>query len=126
MSVPGLVVALVLLAAMMIMVIPPLFEREKPKNDAAVKQQERLLTDYNRVLTNIRDLDEDRATGKINEADYQAEREMWMQRGIQVLEGLDETAAESDPAADGAVDPVEQAVTAYREKKKNEPTRKRQ
>ena len=122
MSVSGLVIALALLAAVMMMVIPPLFERDKSMNDDDAKQRERLLTYYNRALTNIRDLDEDRATGKINEADYETERELWMQRGIQVLKALDETApAESEVAAD----PAEQAVAAYREKTKNAAAKKR-
>jgi hypothetical protein len=134
MSVPGLLIALVLLVAVTIMVVPPLFEREKPKNDDSAaadadKQRERLLTYYNRVLTNIRDLDEDWATGKINQADYETERELWMQRGIQALKALDEdeatAASAASPAENGvAIDPVEQAVAAYREKAKNAASKK--
>ena len=117
MSVPGLLVALVLLVAIIIMVVPPLFEREKPSEDeSSAKQRERLLAYYNRVLTNIRDLDEDQATGKINPADYETERELWMQRGIQALKALDEAGEAADNPAD---DPVEQAVAAYREKSRN-------
>jgi type II secretory pathway component PulM len=122
MSVPGLLVALVLLVAIIIMIVPPLFEREKPSEDESAAaqaelgaQRERLLAYYNRVLTNIRDLDEDQATGKINPADYETERELWMQRGIQALKALDESA----PADVPTDDPVEKAVAAYRERTRN-------
>src|SRR5262245_618917 len=128
MSVPGLLVALVLLSAIIIMVVPPLFERDKPspEDEASADQsqpgiearRERLLAYYNRVLTNIRDLDEDLATGKINPADHETERELWMQRGIQALKELDSTASQQT-----ADDPIEKAVAAYREKTRNAPAK---
>lgn len=53
------------------------------------RQRERLNVYYARVLRNLHDLDEDFATGKLDEDDYQAEREAWVQRGIAALEAMD-------------------------------------
>ncbi len=121
MSVEGLVVIITLLIVVGLWVGAPLLSR-KPRrvqiNSAA--QRDRLLTHYERLLTNIRDLDEDFATGKIQPADYQQERERWVQNGVQILMALDNLNGAARPAADGAgideaVDAeIEAAVAAYR------------
>jgi hypothetical protein len=90
MSIAGLVIALVLLVGAALYVFLPLLNRQYISEAAFVdRQRERALAYYERVLTNIRDLDDDHATGKISEDEYQVERERWMQRGIQVLKLLD-------------------------------------
>ncbi len=97
------------------------------------KQYERLRVLYERVLSNLRDLDEDHDTGKINDADYAEERELWVQRGIQVLHALDEhegiqngkakkptrpVKADKADKADKTDDAIEAAIAAYRKKLK--------
>ncbi|NDJ60745.1 MAG: hypothetical protein GYB67_06445 [Chloroflexi bacterium] len=134
MSTEGLIFALILTVGCVVMVVLPLFTRRQ--STASVddqlrdKQRERLHMYYDRTLRNIRDLDEDHALGKINEDEYQAERELWMQRGVQVLKALDAldpaTASSAAPAmipatavddaeVDRAIDAgIEAAVRAYR------------
>jgi hypothetical protein len=127
MSIAGLVFGLILLLAAFIWIGSPLLRREKLRPDDNVvlqKQRERLLLIYERVLTNIRDLDEDHTTGKMQTADYESERETWVQRGIQVLKAMANmeeqhpTATIADDAAiDEAIDDeIERAIAAYRAK----------
>lgn len=91
MSLVGLVAAILIFFILLIVTIVPFLFNE---NDAALsfrnKQRERALAYYERVLTNIRDLDDDLATDKINHAEYELEREKWMSRGVELLAMLDE------------------------------------
>lgn len=126
MSIEGLVFSLLIALATVAVIAWP-FLRRAPAvytADEAViqKQRERLLIYYERVLTNLRDLDEDFSTGKMQPEDYHVEREEWMQRGIQVLKALDELdqhhmiVPDADQEAlDHAIDDViERAVAAHR------------
>jgi hypothetical protein len=128
MSIEGLLIAIVLTGISIAWVALPLLrgvsERSRV-NDTLHKRRERLLIYYERVITNIRDLDEDSATGKITDDEYNAEREDWVQRGIQVLKALD-TLDESEPTAMSTVDDahadremdaaIEAAIAARRER----------
>jgi hypothetical protein len=127
MSLPGLFMGLVIVLAVVFFVAGPLFQRQNTTtsdDELVQKQRERLLMVYERVLGNMRDLDEDHTTLKMSDADYTTERELWVQRGIQVLKTLDalnaknmvttSTAAED---IDRAIDKrIEAAVAAYRAK----------
>ncbi|MFO7321612.1 MAG: c-type cytochrome biogenesis protein CcmI [Chloroflexota bacterium] len=126
MSIEGLIGALVLVALTVVWIGAPLLRGQaaRPTPDRAQqKRRERLLAMYEQVITNLRDLDEDFATGKIAEADYQIEREEAVQRGIQVLKALDTLDAQPAPAApyvdDATLDreideAIEAAVAAHR------------
>ena len=127
MSLTGLVMGLVIFVGVLLFVVTPLIGRsgtDTPVDILLEKQRERLLIVYERVLGNIRDLDEDLSTNKMSEADYGAERELWVQRGIQVLKTLDALNAKEmltySPVAediDRAIDKrIEAAVEAYRSK----------
>lgn len=127
MSIAGSVFGLIILLATLIWIGAPLFRRKSTRggDDALLqKQRERLLLIYERVLTNIRDLDEDHTTGKMQTADYDTEREIWVQRGIQVLKALDRLEerhvianAVDDEGIDQAIDnEIEQAIAAFRAK----------
>ena len=124
MSSEGILFALLLLALVVGLTAAPLFTRAPAPVDALLdKQRARLQVYYERVLRNIRDLDEDYALGKIDESAYRTEREHWTERGVQVLKALDtlpqhrmiaDSAAE-DSAVDRAIDAaIEQAVEQYR------------
>lgn len=127
MSIEGLIIALALLILVALWVSAPLLRRGSPRlsDDALMhKQQERLLVYYERVLTNIRDLDEDHATGKMRTADYDVEREQWVQRGIEILKALDSVgvrvvpAPKDEAAVEEAIDDeIEAAIAAYRGKR---------
>ena len=121
MSVPGLLIALVLSLIALALVARPLLRPARPERAAESSrrhQRDRVETYYERALTNIRDLDEDFATGKINESDYEAEREVWVLRGIRLLRVQDQLERDENPDSDDAarIDrAIEAAVAAYRE-----------
>lgn len=126
MSIEGLILSLVIGLVTVVWIVSPFLQRRTQgytADEAALhKQRERLLVYYERVLTNIRDLDEDYSTGKMQAADYETEREEWAQRGLQVLKAMDEldqqhliVPASDEEAIDHAIDDaIEQAVTTYR------------
>lgn len=127
MSSAGLVFGLIILLVALVVIGAPLFRRQVGRvgDDALLqKQRERLLLIYERVLTNIRDLEEDHTTGKMQTVDYETEREIWVQRGIQVLKAMDRldeqhiiTDAVDDEGIDQAIDDeIEQAIAAFRAK----------
>lgn len=122
MSIPGLSIALLMSLIALAIVARPLLgaARTRPSAGSSLRlESERVQLYYERVLTNIRDLDEDFATGKINEDDYRAEREVWAQRGIRLLRAQDQLEREGSPLAAGEdaerIDrAIEEAVAAYR------------
>lgn len=127
MSLPGLFMGLVILIGILLFVLSPLArpaDAGTPVDLLIEKQRERLLMVYERVLGNIRDLDEDLTTNKMSEADYATERELWVQRGIQVLKSLDTlktkqilTTSSVAEDIDRAIDNrIEAAIAAYRAK----------
>ena len=128
MSAGGYVIALIMFLVAALWISGPLFRREPAQKNEDILQQkqvERLAAYYERVLTNIRDLDEDHATGKMQTTAYEAEREEWIQRGIQILKALDGLGAKTFTAgsiADEAQvdealdDEIEAAIAAYRSK----------
>ncbi len=121
MSFEALGLSLALTAAVVVWIAAPLL-RHKPRfaEHADDVLAERLQQHYERVLTSLRDLEEDFALGKLDQAHYQAERERWLAQGVEVLAELDRIGALSEPAQtvgelDAAVDHrIEQAVAAYR------------
>ncbi|MCC6802137.1 MAG: hypothetical protein IT319_04560 [Anaerolineae bacterium] len=130
MSTPGLIFALLIAILVVIWVGSPLLRRETKTDEDPLlkKQRERLLVYYERVLRNIRDLDEDHTLGKIDEDQYARDREDWAQRGVQVLQALDtiadRTLIAATPADDAAVDraiddSIEAAIQRYRQRKQS-------
>jgi hypothetical protein len=95
MSIEGLVGAAIITGILALWMASPFFESSRTEDKrlratSVERQRERLLIYYERVLHTLHDLDEDYALGKLNERDYQTEREGWVQRGIQVLKAIDE------------------------------------
>lgn len=122
MSVAGLLISLVLSLIALVIVARPLLRvsaAEREGDEDRQRRRDGARTYYERVLTNIRDLDEDFATGKIGRDDYEGEREFWAQRGLRLLRALDQrdagdellTTADHDDQIDRA---IEAAVAAYR------------
>ena len=117
MSIAGLLISMLLaVIAVAIVARPFMLSRGGAQGDAGLQQQrEQLRTAYERALTNIRDLDEDCATGKISEDDRQPEREFWVRRGVQLLRDLDEIDRTSNALDADRVDrAIEAAVAARR------------
>ena len=114
MSIEGLIITMTIVAAFILWSIIPLFiesHEEEAISISVERQRERLNVYYERVLRNLHDLDEDFATGKLDEEDYRPEREQWAQRGIQVLKALDELDAQhlvAESSADDAT--IDEAI----------------
>lgn len=119
MSLSGILVGLVLALIVVVIVAAPLLSRraEPPVEGDRVsdRQRERFRLYYERVLRNLRDLDEDQALGKIEPELYERDRAMWVERGVQALKALDtlsqrERLAQT-PDEDAAIDrAIEDAV----------------
>ena len=122
MSIGGLVLALLLALLAAVIVLRPLWRAGHGNNRPSETIDQRrgeLLAAYERVLTNILDLDEDLATGKIRPGDHERERESWLERGIAALRALDgmEAAPVATPneAEAARIDrAIEDAVNAQR------------
>jgi hypothetical protein len=132
MSILGIIVTAVIAVLGVAYLALPVIRRHQALQGLALKNykdREMLLTAYERVLITIRDLDEDYQVGKLDAAQYQAERELWAGRGVEVLEALEKAggakfkgdrrkAAAPAPAvsadADGELDAaLEQAIARY-------------
>lgn len=117
MSVPGLLISLLLALIAIAIAAHPLLGAARNSKEAGLDSKDQLRSVgnyYERVLTNIRDLDEDLATDKISDADHRREREVWVARGIALLRLQDQLEAQQNEAAD--IDAlIEAAVAAYRE-----------
>ena len=88
MSIPGLLLAMLMALLALAVVAYPLL-RGQSASDADSRQDD-IDARYERALLNIRDLDEDHATGKLDAQSYRTEREVWVQRGIELLRMMDE------------------------------------
>ena len=129
MSTAGIIASLVILVAGLVYVFYPMFVRIERLGLLAQTQKGRdeLLARYERVISIIRDLDEDNATGKINADEYQAERALWSQRGVEVLKALEAAGVnisdtkhslsngnDADKDADSTLDDdIEEAISKY-------------
>jgi hypothetical protein len=126
MSIAGLIATFIILTAVLAWVLRPFYAADPLAADSRNpldRQRERLDVYYARVLRNLHDLDEDFATGKLEEAEYNADRELWVQRGVIALKAIDElaenaivdTAHADDAAIDAAIDDrIEAAVRSLR------------
>lgn len=134
MSALGIIGTLIIIAASIAVLLLPILRREKSLKGTALtlhKEREALLTAYERVLTTIRDLDEDFRVGKLAQAEYDRERELWSDRGVEVLQALEKAGGArpkhvvkpaarkaavvaADPDAEKALDEaIEQAIANY-------------
>lgn len=94
-------------------------------NNLEQKKRDELLTSYERVLSTIRDLDEDNSTGKLNHDTYQAERAYWTEQGITLLQQLEpqeeqapvKQAVKHSRVDESLNDAVEKAIADYRKTK---------
>ena len=118
MSIPGLLISLLLALIAIAIVAQPFFSAARGGTGADTDDQgDRVDNYYERVLTNIRDLDEDLATGKISAADHGREREVWVARGLALLRLQDQLGAQQQAAAEATDldEMIEAAVAAYRQ-----------
>ncbi len=96
MSIEGLIGSALVVTLTLLIIVLPLLRRPGTQivDELQIeKARERLNMYYQRVLRNVRDLDEDHDLGKIPGDDYAAERELWLSRGVQALKALDDLEA---------------------------------
>jgi hypothetical protein len=99
-SVPGLLIALIGFAVVALFIAAPLLGRSVQAQEATPDappledREAELRAAYERIKSTLRDLDEDYALGKLDDAAYQAERERWLTEGAHVLAALDEVDAD--------------------------------
>jgi hypothetical protein len=120
MSAAGLVVSLLIAALGAAWILLPVIRDARRRGVAGTRERDELLTLYERVLSAIRDLDEDFLTGKLDQETYQEERAEWSRRGIQTLRRLEEMGITAAAPAAGLnkdstaqEDELEAAVARY-------------
>ncbi|QPC80947.1 hypothetical protein G4Y79_14660 [Phototrophicus methaneseepsis] len=128
MSLEGILfIAAMVLFALVGIALPFIGQRRK-RGTAQLQHIQRtrdeLITSYERVLSTIRDLDEDYQLAKINQGDYQEERTYWSEYGVRLLQMLEsdkpsveilQTPGVKPNEAEAALDhAVEEAIRNYR------------
>ena len=113
MDIGSLLLGLALLVVVVFIAGRPLLEqagqREQPATPA-----EQLINSRERVLVQLRDLDFDDATGKINAEDYAAQRAKLVAEGVAILKQLDALGVTPEEAAATPDDAIEAAVAQRR------------
>ncbi|RMG72930.1 MAG: hypothetical protein D6711_11975 [Chloroflexi bacterium] len=91
MSVMGIIAAIFVFGVGLAWVFSPLFFTRGELGLIAQRkrEQDELLTLYERVVMVIRDLDDDFQTGKLPREEYELERDRWTQRGVEILQALE-------------------------------------
>ena len=91
MSLAGALFFLICLAICSLLVLAPLRSRrgDDRSDSSGSQERERLLQHYEAALAALRDLDEDRSTGKIDADSHAQEREALLQQGEKLLAALD-------------------------------------
>jgi uncharacterized protein YukE len=109
MSIETAIVCGILILVSLYLVIAPFRSKStiSPAVLAFQRQRDALLVYYEQVTSSLRDLQEDSAAGKISSEEYQVEYEKWMQRGVQILQVLEELDRENQPLIANGNKPVE-------------------
>ncbi|MEL7235586.1 MAG: hypothetical protein AAFV33_24600 [Chloroflexota bacterium] len=124
MSTGGIILAVILSAITLIAVAAPFFSNMGSKKRA--EGYTSLAAHYERVLTNIRDLEEDLALGKIQQSFYDEERAKYVAEGVSLLKQMETMQpASTMPVVTPAAHPeqidlddvIEQAVSARRKER---------
>ncbi len=87
MSTAGIIFGATLTLAVLIVIGLPFVWRQR--DITAGQTVDELEAHYERVLINIRDLDEDHALGKISDDFYQSQRQKFTAEGVELLQALD-------------------------------------
>lgn len=98
-----IILALIGVTPLLLVLVWPFFfgsqSKAKPASERAQNIEETLLVQRDSIYKTIRDLDFDYETGKLTDEDYRSQREMWVERGVEVLKALD-AEGYSDDASD--------------------------
>jgi len=91
-------IALIFLAAACVaaFVLAPLFRTQRASGEAAssaLSEEQELTSQREMALSALRDVEDDRATGKIDERDYEEIKARLTTRAVAILKRLDEISA---------------------------------
>jgi uncharacterized protein YukE len=115
MSIETVIVGGIMLLVSLYLVISP-FRSRSTVSPAALsfqRQRDTLLVYYQQVTSTLRDLQDDFAAGKLSPEAYQVEYEKWMQRGVRILQVLEEFDRENQTLtanADSPAEDIDQAI----------------
>ncbi len=110
MDIGAILIGLAVLILVVFLVSQPLMDRRQ-RREKTVSEADRLGDERDRILTTLRDLDFDHASGKVLEEDYAPRRASLVAEGAAVLKQLDELKPASPAPLE---DEVEQAIAARR------------
>jgi hypothetical protein len=110
MDLGSILLGLALLLVVSFVVLRPILERSAAEVDESPADP--LLLTREQVLTQLRDLDFDHATGKLNEDDYAAQRAQLMAQGVAVLKELDSQAAPPVGQVPDEIEPLDEIERA--------------
>jgi hypothetical protein len=88
----ALILGLIITALCLFFIVWPFVNvtrRSVAASSGAATTLESLLEQRETVFTALRDLDFDYETGKLTDEDYHAQRETWVERGVDVLKAID-------------------------------------
>lgn len=125
MTIQGLIgLAVMVVGGLLAMIYPFITVRSNPSSNKKRHlnlSRDELLASYERVLSTMRDLEDDFKSGKMQAEDYEEERVYWSQYGVrllQLLEGSvpvdDEPVHDMDDANIQLDQSVEEAIQNYR------------
>jgi hypothetical protein len=110
MDIGSLFLILALFILVGLFVSRPLFEEQATAAPKDGYNLSALLAEKERTLTALQELDFDSTLGKVPEEDYPIQRELLVQRGVEVLRRLD--ALQDQATSDGSQDRLEAAIAA--------------
>lgn len=113
MDLGSLLLGLALLLLVAFVVARPILERQDA-TEIEISRADQLVAERESLLTTLRDLDFDYATGKISEEDYVPQRAQLVAQGVAVLRQLDALGVVGRDGAARVEDEVEQAIAARR------------
>ena len=94
----GALCAVVLAGAAVVWILAPLFRADAAQEERAsrlLSNLSDLQSEREMALSALRDLEDDRATGKVSDVDYEALKARFTERAVEVLKKLDEAEAAS-------------------------------
>ena len=97
--IPGIVTVLILAAVAVAFVVAPLLRKDAAEAErvaAAASEEIDMQSRHSMVLAALKDLDDDRATEKIDENDYEEMRGRLTVQAVEIMKRLDQLQAEHE------------------------------
>lgn len=92
----GTVLAILLIAAAVVFVLAPLFRKDAAileRRASALSEEEELASQQEMAMASLKDLEDDRATGKVADNEYEDVKARLTRRAVEILKRQDDLAA---------------------------------